>query len=67
MSASPGARGAIGALGIVEKLVPRFGGEVAATFSLPSYFKNFDAAKGIIDEDLAEEHRKALKTFLSKI
>ncbi|MEN8799452.1 MAG: NAD(P)H-dependent oxidoreductase [Flavobacteriaceae bacterium] len=67
MSASPGARGAIGALGIVEKLVPRFGGEVAATFSLPSYFQTFDPGQGIIDKDLAAEHQKALKAFLSKI
>jgi NAD(P)H-dependent FMN reductase len=67
MSASPGARGALGALGIVEKLVPRFGGEVAATFSLPSYFENFDPGQGITDEALAEEHQKALNVFLSKI
>ncbi len=67
MSASPGARGAQGALGIVEKLVPRFGGEVVATFSLPSFYENFDPAKGIINTELAEEHQKALKSFLSKI
>lgn len=67
MSASPGARGALGALGIVEKLVPRFGGEVAAAFSLPSYFENFDPGQGITDEALAEEHQKALNVFLSKI
>jgi NAD(P)H-dependent FMN reductase len=67
MATSPGARGAIGALGIVEKLVSRFGGEIASTFSLPSFFENFDADSGITDPDLASEHRKALDKFLSQI
>ncbi|MGB5237343.1 MAG: NAD(P)H-dependent oxidoreductase [Flavobacteriaceae bacterium] len=66
MSASPGGRGAIGALGIVEKMVVRFGGEVAATFSLPSFYETFDPKQGIVDSDLATEHKNALKVFLSK-
>lgn len=67
MGASPGGRGAIGSIGVVEKLLPRFGGEVVSTFSLPSFHQNFDPEKGIVDPALAEEHLKALKSFLSKL
>ena len=66
MSASPGGRGAIGALGIAEKLITRFGGDVVATFSLPSFNQNFDPKEGIVDSDLAQEHQNALKEFLLK-
>ena len=67
MAASPGGRGAIGALTIIEKLLPRFGGEVVATFSMPSFHQNFDASKGITDPELAEKHKAALEEFISKI
>lgn len=67
MSASPGGRGAIGSLGIVEKLLPRFGGEIVATFSLPSFSQNFDPSKGITNTELAEKHKHALEEFLAKI
>ena len=67
MSTSPGGRGAIGALGITEKIITRFGGEAAATFSLPSFHQNFDPGKGITDPELASSHLEALNLFLSKI
>jgi len=67
MSASPGKRGAIGALETVESVFPRFGADIAATFSLPSFYENFDIEKGITDEDLAVAHKEALGQFLSKI
>ncbi|WP_297690582.1 NADPH-dependent FMN reductase [uncultured Eudoraea sp.] len=67
MSTSPGKRGAQGSLEIITKLLPRFGANVCATYSLPSFYQNFDADKGIIDEDLSEKHRQALNKFLSKI
>lgn len=67
MGASPGGRGAIGSIGIVEKLLARFGGEVVSTFSFPSFHQNFDPEKGIVDQVLAAEHQKVLKTFLSKL
>ena len=43
MSTSPGKRGGIGALGVVESLIPRFGAEIISTFSLPSFLENFGA------------------------
>lgn len=67
MSTSPGKRGAQGSLEIITKLLPRFGANVCATYSLPSFYQNFDSDKGIIDEDLSEKHRQALNKFLSKI
>jgi NAD(P)H-dependent FMN reductase len=67
MSTSPGKRGGQGSLEIIEKLLPRFGANVCATYSLPSFHQNFDEQKGILDEDLSAGHRKALNEFLSKI
>lgn len=67
MATSPGKRGAIGALESIEKLLPRFGGEVVSTFSLPSFGANFDDATGIRDEALAKQHQAALSDFLSKL
>ncbi len=67
MSASPGGRGGIGSLAVVEKLLPRFGAEITSTFSLPSFYQNFDQAKGITDPELAAKHQSALQEFLSKL
>jgi NAD(P)H-dependent FMN reductase len=67
MSTSPGKRGGQGSLEIIENLLPRFGANVCATYSLPSFHQNFDTEKGILDEDLSERHRQALNKFLSKI
>ena len=67
MAASPGGRGAIGSLGAAEGILPRFGGDIAATFSFPSFHKNFEEAKGITDEELSATHQKALDEFLSQL
>ena len=47
MSASGGRRGASSSRGVVEQMIPRFGGRVVATFSLPRYYENFDPESGI--------------------
>ena len=67
MSTSAGKRGAIGALSITEKILPRFGAEVVATFSLPSFNENLDAEKGIVNTDLATAHAAALKQFVASL
>ncbi len=67
MSASPGGRGAIGSLGIVKDLLPRFGAEIVSTFSLPSFGQNFSTEKGIIEPELAKAHAEALAQFLERI
>ncbi|MDP5231614.1 MAG: NAD(P)H-dependent oxidoreductase [Cellulophaga sp.] len=66
MATSGGQRGAISALELVEKLLPRFGGEIVTTFSLPSFNENFDKEKGIIPTKLASIHQKTLDQFISK-
>ncbi len=67
MATAPGKRGALGALEVSEKLLPRFGAEILETFSLPSFRDNFDPAKGILHGELNAEHREKLNTFLSKL
>ena len=67
MSASPGGRGAIGSLGIIKDLLPRFGAEIVATFSLPSFKQNFDPDQGIIEPELASAHTQALEQFIARI
>ncbi|SHF03503.1 NAD(P)H-dependent FMN reductase [Arenibacter palladensis] len=67
MSCSGGRRGGIGSLEVVKGMLPRFGGEIIATFSLPSFNHTFDKAKGITEPELAEDHKKALEIFLSQI
>ena len=67
MAASPGRGGAVGSLGVVEKMLPRFGGEIVATFSLPSFSHNFSSSEGITNPELADKHQKALEDFLTNI
>jgi chromate reductase len=67
LSTSPGKRGAISALGIIENLLPRFGAEIVSTFSLPSFNENFDENNGIADVELAKKHKKLLNIFLAKL
>lgn len=65
MSTSGGKRGGIGSLGVVNDIFPRFGAEIIATFSLPSFNDNFSVAAGILDDSLNSEHKKALQEFLN--
>ncbi|WP_411030547.1 NADPH-dependent FMN reductase [Spongiimicrobium sp. 3-5] len=67
MSASPGRGGGKNALEIVEKGLSRFGADVVATFSLPSFNHNFDLETGITDSELKELHAEAMNQFLAKI
>ncbi len=67
MSTSPGKRGAIGAHEYVKNALPRVGAQVISTFLLPSFYTNFDVEKGILDEDLAQSHKKAVDGFLTQI
>ena len=67
MSTSPGKRGGIGAHEVSKNLLTRFGAEIIATFSLPSFHDNIDAEKGITDTLLSEEHLSALSLFLEEI
>lgn len=66
MSTSGGKRGAKGSLGVIEGMLQRFGAEIVATFSLPSFYDNF-SEDGILDEDLKAGHQHALQTFLDSL
>lgn len=67
MSTSPGRRGGISSLTYTKETLPRFGGEVISTFSLPSFNDNFDPEKGILDEELNNGHQVALANFLQTL
>lgn len=42
MATSPGGRGGAGVLEIAKSNLPRFGADIRAVFSLPSFYDNFD-------------------------
>ncbi|NGY38076.1 NAD(P)H-dependent oxidoreductase [Flavobacterium sp. XN-5] len=61
MSTSPGANGAAIVLGIAKNAFPFYGGNVKATFSLPSFDANFDSEKGEISNvELRKELQKLI-------
>lgn len=64
MATSTGAKGGTNVLGIAKNAFPFYGGNVKATFSLPSFNDNFDLEKGIIsDENLDKELKNCLLNF----
>ncbi|MFC4220108.1 NADPH-dependent FMN reductase [Flagellimonas marina] len=66
MSTSGGKRGGKGAFEVIKSLLPRFGGEVVATFSLPLFYENFEN-ESISNEELKKEHAVALAAFLETL
>ena len=48
LATSPGARGGSSVLEIAKNAFPRYGADIKATFSLPSFNENFDNEKGQI-------------------
>jgi chromate reductase len=67
MSTSPGGRGAIGAHEAIKNLLPRLGAVSVTSFSLPSFYQNFEDGKGIIEPELSKTHQKILTDFLAEI
>lgn len=55
LATSPGARGGSSVLDIAAKRFPFQGGIVKGSFSLPSFNDNFDAEKGITNEELKNQ------------
>jgi len=66
MSTSGGKRGAQGSLAVIKNMLPRFGAEIVASFSLPSFNNNY-GDEGILDETLKGEHQNTLDTFLNSL
>lgn len=54
MSTSPGHKGAAAALEYCKMVLPRFGGTVIESFSLPSFNENFDIETGKIVNEVFE-------------
>lgn len=64
MATSPGQRGGKSVLEIAQNNLPRYGANIKAVFSLPSFNQNFDIEKGrIIEESLDTELRKIIQNF----
>jgi NAD(P)H-dependent FMN reductase len=55
LATSPGARGGSSVLEIAKNRFPFQGAVLKGTFSLPSFYENFDVANGIINEDLKNQ------------
>lgn len=64
MATSPGARGGASVLEIAKNAFPRYGADVKATFSLPSFNENFDVEKGKISNgELDKQLKEIVKGF----
>ncbi|PWA05109.1 NADPH-dependent FMN reductase [Flavobacterium psychrotolerans] len=64
MATSPGAKGGASVLGIAKNAFPFYGGNVIATFSLPSFDNNFDIEKGrISNPELDKQLREIVANF----
>jgi len=56
LSTSPGGRGASTVLSQAIKSAPHFDGEVISSYSVPSFYENFDIEKGyIINQEIKNE------------
>ena len=66
LSTSPGARGGATALAAGEATFPRMGAELAASYSLPSFYDNF-SSDGIKDPDIHSQLKQAVTAFENAI
>ena len=66
MSTSPGARAGVSALAILEATLPRFAGDVAGVYSLPSFNDNFND-QIIHNEVEVEKLKQQIKAFQTKL
>lgn len=63
LSTSPGGRGGATVLEAAANTFPHLGGDVVATFSLPSFGDNFSSEGGILSEDLKSAFARKLAEF----
>lgn len=67
LATSPGGRGGKSVLETAAKTFPYMGGNVAASFSLPSFHQNFEAEVGIKDSELLSKFTTELAKFQEAI
>jgi NAD(P)H-dependent FMN reductase len=61
LATSPGGRGGRSVLDLALSQIPRFGGDIWASLSLPKFFENFDVERGTItNAEIDRELRAAL-------
>ncbi|MDC0980418.1 NAD(P)H-dependent oxidoreductase [Bdellovibrionales bacterium] len=63
LSTSPGGRGGATVMAAAKQTFPRMGAQLAATFSLGSFYDNFSEESGVKDEALRIEFDKAIEEF----
>lgn len=64
MATSPGPKGGASVLGIAKNAFPFYGGNIKATFSLPSFDANFDVVNGkISNPELDKQLKEIVKNF----
>lgn len=63
MATSPGPRGGASVLNLAKTTLPYYGAKVIDTFSLPSFYQNFNVESGIVNAEVATE----LQTKIEKI
>ena len=64
MATSDGKRGGATVLEIAKNAFPRYGADIKATFSLPSFYDNFDVEKGrISDAELDMQLKEIIENF----
>lgn len=62
LSTSPGPRGGASVMDVARVIFPRMGARLLASFSLPSFYENFDPEKGITDDVLATRFEEVRST-----
>ena len=66
MAASPGGRGGASVLGITKVMLPYFGGNILADFSLPLFHNNF-SEDGLTDEALNSDLQSKIALLQNEI
>lgn len=62
MATSPGSRGGASVLEIAKTRMPRSGGNVLETFSLPNFNENFEVGKGISNAEFRMQLEDKIKS-----
>lgn len=63
LATSPGVRGGSSVLEIAKNRFPFQGAKVVGSFSLPSFYENFDVSSGIINPDLKNQFEEILQAI----
>ncbi len=67
LSTSPGGRGGKSVLEFALSQIPRFGGQVKASVSMPSFGENFDVEAGVVSNDeIAQQIRVAINKLFTE-